>query len=208
MTSTDRVPTPGDWHDPELAGIAEQVRPVVNAGKARALAFEIVHLCLVALHAGTDRAAATRAGMAWLFDALRALNAWYARALDIDNGEEAKRPASERLTLLDVAGAADRIASIAWHRHPHTERMSIETAIVFDLATALRRACGCDADRESYVRFVEGQNDDDSLRDHHEHTARTLLPLLIRDVREMLRAAKVDASAIEAAIVAHGGTPS
>jgi hypothetical protein len=48
----------------------------------------------------------------------------------------------------------------------------------------------------------------ETFRAEHDHTARTLLPLLIRDVRALLAAAKVDASAIEAAIVAHGGTPS
>ena len=210
MTSTDRVPTPGDWHDPELAGIAEQVRPVVNAGKARALAFEIVRLCLVLFSPGDNQAAADRAGMVWLFHALRALTTWHARALDIDSGREHERPASERLTLLDVAGAADRIASIAWCHARAGKHIPLERWIVFDLATALRRACECDADRESYVRFVQGQDDAnaDVLREHHEHTARTLLPLLIRDVRAMLAAAKVDGSAIEAAIVAHGGTPS
>jgi len=263
VTSTDRVPTPGDWHDPKLAGIAEQVRPVVNAGKARALAFEIVRLCLALFSPGDNQAAAQRAGMVWLFHALHALTAWHARALDIDSGEEAKRPASERLTLLDVAGAADRIASIAWCHARAGERIPLERWIVFDLATALRRACGCIGITAGEARsialdhlhrtavdvaitlrqaisstvaraFVEaqvqGHSDDDAARlaneeadrvesealralghsatQQHDHTARTLLPLLIRDVRALLAAAHVDASAIEAAIVAHGGAPS
>lgn len=217
MTSTDRVPTPGDWHDPELAGIAEQVRPVVNAGKARALAFEIVRLCLVLFSPGDNQAAADRAGMVWLFHALRALTACHAWALDIDSGEEAKRPASERLTLLDVAGAADRIASIAWCLSARNRPVPAERWIVHDLAVALRRACGCSALKLVYVQLCERTQDDglllevhciETFRAEHDHTARTLLPLLIRDVRALLAAAKVDASAIEAAIVAHGGTPS
>ena len=215
MTSTDRVPTPGDWHDPKLAGIAEQVRPVVNAGKARALAFEIVRLCLVLFSPGDNQAAADRAGMAWLFHALHALTAWHARALDIDSGEEAKRPASERLTLLDVAGAADRIASIAWCLSARNRPVPAERWIVHDLAVALRRACGCSATPLRALRATRAVETDAGRSwivapfvEQHDHTARTLLPLLIRDVRAMLAAAKVDASAIEAAIVAHGGAPS
>lgn len=217
MTSTDRIPTPGDWHDPELAGIAEQVRPVVDAGKARVLAFEIVRLCLVLFSPGDNRAAAERAGMAWLFHALHALTTWHARALDIDSGEEAKRPASERLTLLDVAGAADRIASIAWCLSPRNRPVPAERWIVHDLAVALRRACGCfpysrRATIEAMLSEAPGETALQPMpheaKVEYHHTARILLPLLVRDVRAMLAPAHADVSAIEAAIVAHGGTPS
>ena len=252
MISTDRIPTPGDWHDPELAGIAEQVRPVVDAGKARVLAFEIVRLCLVLFSPGDNRAAAERAGMKWLFHALHALTTWHARALDIDSGEEAKRPASERLTLLDVAGAADRIASIAWCLSPRNRPVPAERWIVHDLAVALRRACGCfpysrRATIEAMLSEAPGevraiverckfdcynlcsaaefapdrtsaavekamwtalQPMPHEAKVEYHHTARILLPLLVRDVRAMLDPAHADVSAIEAAIVAHGGTPS
>lgn len=213
--NTDNFPTPGDWHDPALATTAEQVRPIVAAGKARPLALEIVRVCLLAFNAPRAQERIQQERDTWLIRALAALWQWHFRALDIDTGREQERPASERLTLLDVAGAADRIASIAWCLARTGERIPLERWIVFDLAVALRRACGCDAFPIGFVRIAESnpenaydQHNGMRIREHHDHTARTLLPLLIRDVRAMLAAAKVDGSAIEAAIVAHGGTPS
>ena len=58
----------------------------------------------------------------------------------------------------------------------------IEHRIPYEIANALRRAC--------------------------EPNVAALLPLLVRDARDLCAEAKVDASRIEAAIAKHGGTPS
>lgn len=220
--NTPDFPTPGDYHDPELAPLADTLRPVVDKGHARRLALEIVRLAIAALIPGAMPV--RHIVSAWYAHGISALSQWYACAADIDAGKFVPlyQPRDERdkppaMTLLDVAGAADRIASIAnQRRKPGTWHG--EAGIVYDLATALRRACGCGATSEAQAFSIVMDRArvalplaSEAIRaraQHHEHTARTLLPLLVRDVREMLRDARVDGADIEAAIVAHGGTPS
>jgi len=206
MTTTNKAPVRADDDGPELAAIAEQVRPVVDAGKGRALAFEVVRAMLEIFIGQTANK--------WLLDELHALSRWFLRALDVESGEEQKREIGQRLSLLDVAGMADRIASAAWCR-ARTGPFPFERAIVLDIATALRRACGCsDWSAEQIAKWERICEDEGGLeyaavpRSSFESTANTLLPLLIRDARRLCAAAKVDVAPIEAAIARHGGRPS
>ena len=109
--------------DAELDAIAATVRPVVDAGQARALALKIVGLLLAAL---TPQGALFSDYVA---RALASLAAWHTEAL-------AASPAG----LVTVAGVADKLAS-RFHARPMTR----ETWILHDLAQALRRACECSA---------------------------------------------------------------
>ena len=209
-TKDDKAPVRADDDGPELAAIAEQVRPVVDAGKGRALAFAVV---LAALNLFSR--AEARASGAWFVAALDGLYAWFYRALDVESGEEQKREIGQRLTLLDVAGMADRIASAALCQARAGAAVPFERWVVFDIATALRRACGCSDVPRGKVTEIEQQDGGmfagpiaDQLRRGRAHTANTLLPLLIRDARRLCAAAKVDVAPIEAAIARHGGRPS
>lgn len=216
-----------DDDGPELAAIATDVRPVVDAGKGRALAFEVVRAMIEIFAAPVARTISP-----WLSQRFADLARWCARALDIDAGNEEKLDPVERLTLLDVAGMADRIASAAWCQARTGQPFPFERAIVLDIATALRRACGCS---EQQRDGTDGSHrDGQELQQWHESaerepltfnarervqmltdrraafdaTANTLLPLLIRDARRLCLAAKVDVAPIEAAIARHGRRPS
>ena len=209
-TKDDKAPVRADDDGSELAAIAEPVRPVVDAGKGRALAFAVV---LAALNLFSR--AEARASGAWFVAALDGLYAWFYRALDVESGEEQKREIGQRLTLLDVAGMADRIASAALCQARAGAAVPFERWVVFDIATALRRACGCSDVPRGKVTEIEQQDGGmfagpiaDQLRRGRAHTANTLLPLLIRDARRLCAAAKVDVAPIEAAIARHGGRPS
>lgn len=209
-TKNDKAPVRADDDGPELAAIAEQVRPVVDAGKGRALAFVIVAVLLESFRQQSD----------YLVTMFATLRRWWYRAQEIESGHEQEvQPVGQRLTLLDVAGMADRIASAAWCQARAGHPFPFERAIVLDIATALRRACGCDAFSEQVIRMLErAASFEDSSpwdvfqagdsRAQHGHTANTLLPLLIRDARRLCAAAKVDVGPIEAAIARHGGRPS
>lgn len=203
MTTKNVAPVRADDDGPELAAIAEQVRPVVDAGKGRALAFEVVRALLMIFSGGPERTA----GTVWLAEQLAALARWHERARDVESGEEQKREVGQRLSLLDVAGIADRIASAAWCQARTGQPFPFERAIVLDIATALRRACGCSDEHEPYISALEA-HDIHGRRETHEHTATVLLPLLIRDARRLCAAANVDVGPIEAAIARHGGRPS
>lgn len=213
-TKDDKAPVRADDDEVELAAIAEQVRPVVDAGKGRALAFEVVRAMIWIFMAPVAGGFSP-----WLSQRFADLARWCARALDIDAGHEAKLDPVDRLSLLDVAGIADRIASAALCQARAGLPVPFERWVVFDIATALRRACGCDAFSEQVIRMLErAASFEDSSpwdvfqagdsRAHHDHTANTLLPLLIRDARRLCAAAKVDVAPIEAAIARHGGRPS
>lgn len=215
MTTKNVAPVRADDDGPELAAIAEQVRPVVDAGKGRALAFEVVRALLMIFSGGPERTP----GTVWLAGQLAALARWHERARDVESGKEQDREIGQRLSLLDVAGIADRIASAAWCQARTGQPFPFERAVVLDIATALRRACGCDAFSEQVIRMLErAASFEDSSpwdvfqagdsRTGHEHTANVLLPLVIRDARRLCAAAKVDVGPIEAAIARHGGRPS
>ena len=193
-TKDDKAPVRADDDEVELAAIAEQVRPVVDAGKGRALAFEVVRAMIWIFMAPVAGGFSP-----WLSQRFADLARWCARALDIDAGHEAKLDPVDRLSLLDVAGIADRIASAALCQARAGLPVPFERWVVFDIATALRRACGCGSTKYALVPAVAEQK---------EHTANTLLPLLIRDARRLCAAAKVDVAPIEAAIARHGGRPS
>lgn len=212
-TKDDKAPVRADDDGPELAAIAEQVRPVVDAGKGRALAFEVVRILIVLF----DRRSLDRGTLfaGYLAEQIFALDKWLARAFDVESGEEQKREIGQRLTLLDVAGMADRIASAALCQARAGAAVPFERWVVFDIATALRRACGCSDVPRGKVTEIEQQDGGmfagpiaDQLRRGRAHTADTLLPLLIRDARRLCAAAKVDVAPIEAAIARHGGRPS
>ena len=195
MTTKNKAPVRADDDGPELAAIASDVRPAVDAGKGRALAFAIVAALLDVFGRRTE----ARAHGAWFGATFDNLAAWFSRALDVESGEEQKREIGQRLTLLDVAGMADRIASAALCQARAGSPVPFERWVVFDIATALRRACGCGSTKYALVPAVAEQK---------EHTANVLLPLLIRDARRLCAAAKVDVAPIEAAIARHGGRPS
>ena len=207
----DKAPVRADDDGPELAAIASDVRPVVDAGKGRALAFEVVRAMIWIFMAPVAGGFSP-----WLSQRFADLARWCARALDIDAGHEAKLDPADRLSLLDVAGIADRIASAALCQARAGLPVPFERWVVFDIATALRRACGC-SDMKAEIltvhRMLAAGSEDiaqaaDELRDDFDHTANTLLPLLIRDARRLCAAAKVDVAPIEAAIARHGGRPS
>ena len=218
MTTKNEAPVRADDDGPELAAIASDVRPAVDAGKGRALAFAIVAALLDVFGRRTE----ARAHGAWFGATFDNLAAWFSRALDVESGEEQKREIGQRLTLLDVAGMADRIASAALCQARAGLPVPFERWVVFDIATALRRACGCSSERGRGECFVcggsgnaEGEPCTDCLgsgKDWNspewEHARAVLLPLLIRDARRLCLAAKVDAGPIEAAIARHGGRPS
>lgn len=214
MTTNDKAPVRADDDEVELAAIAADVRPAVDDGKGRALAFEVVRAMIWIFMAPVAGGFSP-----WLSQRFADLARWCARALDIDAGHEAKLDPVDRLSLLDVAGMADRIASAAWCQARTGQPFPFERAVVLDIATALRRACGCDAFSEQVIRMLErAASFEDSSpwdvfqagdsRTCHEHTATVLLPLLIRDARRLCAAAKVDVGPIEAAIARHGGRPS
>ena len=193
-TKDDKAPVRADDDEVELAAIAEQVQDATNNGKGRALAFEVVRAMLMSFMAPVAGGFSP-----WLSQRFADLARWCARALDIDAGHEAKLDPVDRLSLLDVAGIADRIASAALCQARAGLPVPFERWVVFDIATALRRACGCGSTKYALVPAVAEQK---------EHTANVLLPLLIRDARRLCLAAKVDVGPIEAAIARHGGRPS
>ena len=227
MTTKNEAPVRADDDEVELAAIAEQVRPAVDAGKGRALAFEVVRAMIWIFMAPVAGGFSP-----WLSQRFTDLARWCARALDIDAGHEAKLDPVDRLSLLDVAGMADRIASAALCQARAGSPVPFERWVVHDIATALRRACGCSAQQRD---GTDGSHrDGQELQQWHESaerepltfnarervqmltdrrtafvaTANTLLPLLIRDARRLCAAAKVDVAPIEAAIARHGGRPS
>jgi hypothetical protein len=205
--NTDTFPIPADWPPRDIAPLADDLALIVHAGKARALALEIVQRMLVAFLAIRHE----RSLGPFFLAGAAALSQWLKRAIDIESGREQKQPPAQRLTLLDVAGAADLIAANANARRK-VENRNGEAWIVYETATALWRACRCDAFPIGFVRIAERDPENaydahngQAIREHHDHTARILLPLLVRDVRALLAEQRVNASAIEAAIIAYGG---
>ena len=227
MTTKNEAPVRADDDGPELAAIAEQVQDATNNGKGRALAFEVVRAMLMSFMAPVAGGFSP-----WLSQRFADLARWCARALDIDAGHEAKLDPADRLSLLDVAGIADRIASAALCQARAGLPVPFERWVVHDIAEALRRACGCSSQQRD---GTDGSHrDGQELRQWHasaergrlafnarervqmltdrratfDATANTILPLLIRDARRLCAAAKVDVAPIEAAIARHGGRPS
>lgn len=203
MTTKDAAPVRAIPDDgPELAAIAVQVRPVVDAGKARQCGLEAVRstITVIVLRAASPST--------WFAAALDAIGQWLTCALDIDAGRFVPMHNSKGappMTLSHVALIADRIASQAFCQAPWGQPVPDERWIVHDLAVALRRACGCSALSrreildaaamlEPHINAgLAGRPDVKSRNtavraaaEVHDATVDTLLPLLIRDVRRML----------------------
>lgn len=189
--------------------LAPSLRPIVDAGKARALALEILAILLVALdHHALAYDAYFRRG-------LSALCQWYALARDVDNGE-APIIGEACVDLPMIAAVADRIASQVWCRAPFGQPISAVRWALFDLATMLRRACLCscatdeEVENTHFLHAYQGHASHHGLRviSSDTATANHLLPLIVEHARRMCAELKIDPSQMEAAIVRLGGTPS
>ena len=185
--------------DAELETIAAEVRSIVDAGHARAVAFQIVQALLKIFGTPEHLAAFGAAYKAHL----TAIAQWAIAAVDIDLGETVRmHERGAPLDLYDVSRFADLLASHAWSR-ANERPISLESWILHDVATCLRRACECSGnDANGYLRIGTKWVDDlvDSHNARHEHTALTLLPLIVRDARNLLRRAGMGTAAIDAMI--------
>ena len=207
--------------------LASALRPIVDAGKARALALEIVHTLLVLLTLPPRFP-----NSAYFGRAIEALTAWIGRACAVDTGQEQQRHPAERLDFPTIAAVADRMASQFWCLAKPEEPLPIERWALFDLATMLRRACMC-GDRgpltvratedvghlrekanehPSTIEYTELANayevDNQRHRAEHANTTDHLLPLIVEEARRMCAELRLDPAPIEAAIARFGGVPS
>lgn len=173
--------------DEELAAIAAEVWPIVDAGNGRSFALRVVRLMLDTFEPQTIVGAVYM--RLWT-----ATDQWHRAAVDIDAGEECRLyPGGPPLDLYDVRRYADLLASRAWHRATETP-ISLASWVLHDTAECLRRACECGSYTIGMTReFVE-------VSQRHEHTARTLLPLIVRDARNLLRLAGMGTAAIDGLI--------
>lgn len=178
--------------------LAASLRPVVDAGGARALALMIVGALL-----------ATFADQPFPGDyfmrAMLAISDWYGRAVDIMTGKpvfmwEAAKPSDRPppMTIEHVATIADRLASQFWCLARPREPIPLDRWALYDLATMLRRACQCSTDARGAVI------DSPQSRYTRDH----LLPLVVEEARRMCAELKIDPSPIEAAIARFGGVSS
>ncbi len=181
--------------------LASALRPIVDAGKARALALKIVHTLLVLLTLPPRFP-----NSAYFGRAIEALTAWIGRACAVDTGQEQQRHPAERLDFPTIAAVADRLASRFWCLAKPGEPLPIERWALFDLATMLRRACMCSDDDRDLAHSFESQLAA-SIRDH-EITAFHLLPLIVEEARRMCAELRLVPAPIEAAIARFGGVPS
>lgn len=195
-------------NDEELAGIASDVRHVVDGGKGRSLGLDVVRAAIEIFAACSCST--------WLQEMLWRLAIWTLRSIEIGDGIAHEH---EPHTLLCVSGLADRLASAALCQARAGAPVQFERWIVHDIATALRRACECSAWPSNIVQLAgmvasergatkNEQEDADRMQNGHEHTATTLLPLLLRDMRRLCAAAHLRGDEIEAVVARFGGRPS